>query len=51
MNQCGLLDLWETKADLEAATTSATAELQQATAAILGAPPTVTVYEVYEPSN
>jgi len=47
--ECGALTMWESKEDAEAATVSLWPKLQEVAHGMLKGPPTVRVFEHYEP--
>ena len=47
--ECGTLSLWESKEDAEAAAAIMRPKLMEAAGGILKGPPTVKMFEVYEP--
>jgi len=49
--ECGALSLWESKEDAETATASLWPKLQKVAGGMLKGPPTVRIFELYEPKT
>ena len=51
VGEYGSLSIWESKEDVEASSTALRPKLEQALSGIAKGPPTVRVFEVYEPKS